>query len=134
MEHENSIKCKAIEAFRKKLVIISRDYKILAANQHAMKDLDEKITGELCHEIFFGLTTPCKECPATEVMQSGRPAVRHFQNDTEHSEKIQCLYSYPIISKDNQTEGIVVLDFEVPTLGFLEDKLRRSNALLRNLI
>ncbi len=134
MECESSIKCKAIEAFRKKLVIISGDYKILATNQHAMKDLDESITGELCHEVFFGLTTPCKECPATEVMQSGRPSVRHFQDDSDKSEKIQCLYSYPILSKTNQTEAIVILDFEVPTLGFLEHKLRRSNALLRNLI
>jgi len=134
LEHENSIKCKAIEAFRKKLVIISSEYKILAANQHALKYLDENVTGELCYEVFFGLTTPCKECPATEVMQSGRPAVRHFQDDSEKSEEIQCLYSYPILSEGNQTEGIVVLDFEVPTLGFLEDKLRRSNALLRNLI
>jgi two-component system, NtrC family, sensor kinase len=134
MEYENKIKCKAIEAFQKKLIIISGDYKILAANQHALKDLDKNITGKFCYEVFFRHTTPCKECPATEVMLSGRPSVRHFQDDTDKSEKVQCLYSYPILSKDNHTEGIVVLDFEIPTLGFLENRLRRSNAFLRNLI
>jgi two-component system, NtrC family, sensor kinase len=134
MECENSIKCKALEAFRKKLVIISLDYKILAVNQHALKDLNESITGEFCYKVFFGNTMPCKECPATEVMLSGRPSVRHFQKNINTSEKIQCLYSYPILSENKQTEGIVVLDFEVPTIGFLEDKLRRSNAFFRNLI
>lgn len=134
MDHENSIKCKAIEAFRKKLVIISPDYKILTTNQHALHDLDESITGELCYQVFFGNMSPCKECPATEVMISGKPAVRHIQNETDKSDQIQCLYAYPILSRDNKTEGLVVLDFEVPSLGFLEDKLRRSNALLRNLI
>ncbi len=134
MECENSIKCKAIEAFRKKLVIISQDYKILAANQHVLKDLDENVTGELCFKVFFDRTDPCRKCPATETMLSGRAAVRHFQHDTNKPEKIQCLFSYPILSDDNQTEGIVVLDFEIPMLGFLEDKLRRSNLFIRNLI
>lgn len=134
MEDEKTIKCKAIEAFRKKLVIISRNYKILAANQHALKPFDKNISGELCHEVFFGLNSPCKECPATEVMQTGRPAVRHLQNESDQSGKIQCLYSYPFLSENNEIEGIVVLDFEVPTIGFLENKLRRSNALLKNLI
>lgn len=134
MEYPKNIKCKAFEAFQRKVVIISKDYKILATNKHAQDNFDEDIRGKTCYKCFFGLSSPCKECPATEVMQSIKPAARHIHSIRNRSDIIQCLYSYPIISENDQIEGIVIIDFEVPTLGFLEDKLRRSNAFLRNLI
>ena len=134
MKFEKRIMHKAFESFQKKIVIISPDYKIIVTNKYAQENFNEDITGQSCYECFFGNTSPCKECPATEVMQSGKPAARHIHDVLGKSDSVQCLYSYPIYTEDHQAEAIVILDFEVPTLALLENKLRRSNAFLRNLI
>ncbi len=134
MESQENLKCKAIEAFRKKLVIISPEYKILTTSKYVLEGINENITGKRCHELFFGRPVPCEDCPATEVMRTREPSALYVPKTHDKRDIIQCLYSYPILAEDNQIEGLVIFDFEVPALEILEDKLRRSNAFLRNLI
>jgi PAS domain S-box-containing protein len=44
-----------------------------------------------------------------------------------------CLYSYPIISGE-EIDAFVMLDFDFPALDAVEEKLRRTNSFLNNLL
>ncbi len=48
-------------------------------------------------------------------------------------EKLSCLYSYPIFSKEKIT-SIAVLDFPMSTMEKMEERLHQSNSFLNNLI
>ncbi len=125
---------KAFYTFRKKLLIVSPDFKVLAANNASLENQREKIIGRLCHKALYNRPSPCKRCPAQEVIRTRHPAMQDSQKGYLGMERAACLYSYPIFSEDT-LEAIVMLDFEFPTLvEGLEEKLRRSNAFLRNLI
>lgn len=50
-----------------------------------------------------------------------------------NEDRMLCRYSYPILSGDN-IDALVILDFEFPALEGLEERLKRSNSFLRNLI
>jgi len=50
-----------------------------------------------------------------------------------NQDKVLCLYSYPILSGDN-IDALVIFDFDFSSIEGLEEKLKRSNAFLRNLI
>ena len=124
---------KAFNIFRKKCIVVSPDFKILAVNNHASEINDDGITGRLCYEVFHNRSTPCSGCPAKEVLRTNEAAVKTNKRDAIDIEKETCLYSYPILS-GKQVEALVMLDFELPILEILEEKLERSNAFFLNLI
>ncbi len=124
----------AIDAFNRKLLIISPDYKILAANNTAMEGHPESIIGKPCYEVIPGCSTPCPNCPANEVLKTGKASLRYdqcynFSGDID----MLCLYSYPVYRGDN-VDALVMLDFDLPALKNIEERRIRSNAFLRNLI
>lgn len=133
-EKEKNYIIDAIDAFNRKLFIISPDYKILAANNTAMENHPESIIGKFCHEIILGSNNPCTNCPAMEVLKTGKDSLRYdqFFNDSETAE-ILCLYSYPVY-RGGEVDALVMLDFDLPALKNIEEKRLRSNAFLRNLI
>ncbi len=124
----------AIDAFNRRIVIISPEYKILAANDTAMKDNPPDLIGRPCHEALLGRSRPCANCPAGEVMRTGKSSLRydHWDNSKD-SEETLCLFSYPIY-KGDEVEALVMLDFDLPALKNMEEKRLQSNAFLRNLL
>jgi len=110
---------------------ISPDFKVLAVSGQDIGKPEAEILGRTCHELFRNLSSPCETCPVTEVLQTGKSALRGLPGDSE--ERMVCLYSYPILSGE-KIEALVVLDFDLPILTGLEEKLQRSSAFLRNLI
>ncbi len=118
---------KALEAFRKKIIVISPEFKILFAGGHDFYKHKADVVGKLCYETLYDRTSPCNNCPAMEVAQTHKLALR------ERQEGFSCLYSYPVFS-DEKNEAIAMLDFEFPDIEELGEKLHRSNAFLRNLI
>jgi len=124
---------RALDAFKRKLIVISHDFDVLAANSHAAVVCSENLIGQRCHKALYGRETPCPNCPAIEVLKNREPALRDIRNSTLNSERISCLYSYPVKCGDI-TEAMVVLDFEFPSLEGLEEQLQRSNAFFRRLI
>jgi len=124
----------AIDSFNRKLLIISPDYKILAANNTAMEGHPEGIIGKSCYEVIPGCGTPCPNCPAKEVLKTGKASLRYDQcYNFEGSMDMLCLYSYPVYLGD-QVDALVMLDFDLPALKNIEERRIRSNAFLRNLI
>jgi len=124
---------KAIDAFKNRLIVISPEFKILAANCETPSLKASDIVGQLCHKVFYDRTEPCENCAVRKANQTGRPTLRPKPEESANFEKVPCFYAYPIHT-DNKIEAFVSMDFDLPTRGEIEDKLQSSNALLRNLI
>ena len=124
---------RAANAFKRKMFVISTDYSILAVNDNGGKSLTDSIEGQKCHKVFCRRDEPCQNCPATEVLQTKAPALWEGQSKPSDDDRGACLYAYPMFSKD-QIEALAILDFDLPILAGMEEKLKRSNAFLRNLM
>ncbi|GBC64039.1 PAS domain-containing sensor histidine kinase [Desulfonema ishimotonii] len=123
---------RAIDTFKRQIIVISPDYKILAANEHVKKRFEKNIIDRKCYEVLWDCDAPCEECPVCQIVQAGEPAVLHKTSFLTFK-KTYCHYFYPTFS-EGQVDAIVMLDFDIPLVEGLEEKLQRSNAFLRNLI
>jgi len=133
-DEEKGFLLDAIDAFKRKVVVISKDYKIIAANAAALRDSGRKLIGRPCHEIFVNCSEPCAGCPADEVMRTGKSSLRYDQWDAcSGREEMMCLFAYPIFDGD-QIEALVMLDFDLMALKDMEESREQSNAFLRNLL
>lgn len=138
-QQETHYLLKAIDAFRRRLIVVSPRFEILAANigssmgwpsKHAA---DSELIGKLCHEAIYGRSAPCKYCAVRDAFENQRPALRPKENEDIDLGRMPCLYAYPIFDQ-GRVEAVVSMDFDLPTRGGIEEALQRSNALLRNLI
>jgi PAS domain S-box-containing protein len=124
---------KALDGFKRRLIIISPDFKILAAGGD-LQDIDASdLTGRLCHKALYNRDRPCQNCAVIVAGKSRRPALQAKPEISVDVEKMPCFYAYPIF-KDGDIEAFVSMDFDLPTRGEIEAKLHSSNVLLRNLI
>jgi PAS domain S-box-containing protein len=132
-EKEIDYLLKAIDAFKRRLIVVSPDFKILAANCGLTPAGDSEIIGRQCYEVFYNREEPCTNCAVKVAKGENRPVLRTKSKDILDLENMPCFYAYPITT-DGRTEAFVSMDFDLPTRGEIEDKLQSSNALLRNLI
>jgi two-component system NtrC family sensor kinase len=124
---------KAIDAFERRLIVVSPHFEILAAKCNLKTVPDAELVGRLCHEALYQRDRPCETCAVKEVIRHGRPALRPKLDEISDIEKMPCLYAYPIWDGE-EIDSFVSMDFDLPTRGEIEKKLHRSNALMRNLI
>jgi two-component system NtrC family sensor kinase len=139
MEHamdkniEKEYLLKAIRAFKRRFIVVSPEFKILAANNRPDGKTEAEIIGKCCHELFYDRSSPCQNCAVKETIKDGKPTLMPKPEDTLDMDEMPCYYAYPIYSGD-VIEAFVSMDFDIPTRGGLEEKLQRTNAFLRNLI
>ncbi len=132
-EREKEYLQKAIDANNRQFLIISTDFAILAANK-ATREICSDIIGKQCFQVFYNQTEVCEKCPAIDVIKTGGSILRHQPTISEDKNWAKCRYSYPIFSSDGNLDAITLLEFDRPSREEIEEKLRRSNAFLRNLI
>jgi len=132
-EKEKEYLLKAITSFTRKMIVVSPDFKVLAAGGPEAHENKGALVGRLCHEALFDRSAPCERCAAVQVMKTRKPCVMTVEEESYGLEKMGCLYAYPIFSGDT-LEALVSMSFDVPAIGGLEEQLRRANAFLRNLI
>lgn len=123
---------RALDAFRRQIIVISVDHRILAANRYAQQRFQDDIVGKTCYEVLWQCERPCRECPIDDIIQNKEPALIH-KTSFLTLKKNYCHYFYPLLEGDD-VDAVVMLDFDIPLLEGLEEKLRRSNAFLRNLM
>ena len=124
---------KAIEAFRRRMIVVSPDFEILAASCNLENLDDSELVGRCCHQVLYDREKPCENCAVANARETGGPALRTKEDEFPGQAHVPCLYAYPITTHDGR-EAYVSMDFDLPTRGEIEEKLQRSNALLRNLI
>ena len=124
---------KAIGAFKRRFIVVSPEFKILAANCRLNGLADSETIGKHCHQVFYDRASPCENCAVRESIEKRKPTLMPKPENTLDLDEMPCFYAYPIYSGD-EIEAYVSMDFDLPTQGGLEEKLHRSNAFLRNLI
>jgi two-component system, NtrC family, sensor kinase len=125
---------RALTNFKKRILVISPDFRILAAAGTDPRVKDRQVIGQTCHRLLHQRDKPCKSCPAKRVLSSQRHAYLDLRPEQLRLENpLDCFYSYPIVEKDALT-AIAVFNFEFPALDHLQDELKRTNAFLLNLI
>jgi len=136
LELKNKYLDLALDTIKKQIIVISPDYKLIAADGKPDKIYVTPSPGThppCCHELIFNKKKPCSNCPAAEVMRTGKPALKHVSlKDTENI--CSCLYAFPIDDPHTQGQSIGVLDFDLPPLAKFDEKRLTSNIFLRNLI
>lgn len=124
---------KAAQSFRRRLIVVSPDFIILAANYTPQEIEPGQLVGQPCYWVLHQKESPCDMCAVKEAYDKKRP-VLHLRNDRRPDlSRVPCLYAYPIY-ENGEIEAVASMDFDLPTQGGIEDVLQRSNALLRNLI
>jgi PAS domain S-box-containing protein len=123
---------KAIEAFKTKILIISPDFRIISIKSDQNHILEDDVIGKLCYETLYSRSSNCDNCPAQRVIETKRPTMLDIITNPSDG-KALCLYSYPILS-ENKIDAVVIFDFDFSSIDGLEERLKRSNAFLRNLI
>jgi two-component system, NtrC family, sensor kinase len=132
-EKERALLLKAMDAFKRRIVIISKNFEILAsAGVDALID-GRSPAGLCCHEVFYRRPEPCDNCPAKKVMAWGKPSLRDLSTSKLGKQKRACLYAYPLTDEDGE-EVMTIFNFELPALDGLEEELRRTNSFLYNLL
>ena len=124
---------KAIDAFKRRFIVVSPHFEILAANCRLDGISDQQLVGQLCHNVFYNRGHPCEDCAVREVIRTGQPVLKSKLDRDPDLENMPCLYAYPI-DEGEDIEAFVSMDFDLPTRGEIERKLQQSNALMRNLI
>ena len=133
IEAEKKYLLKAIGAFKRRFIVVSPEFKILAANCRLNGIADSETIGKQCHRVFYDRSSPCENCAVRESIEKRKPTLMPKPENTLDLNEMPCFYAYPIYSGDG-IEAYVSMDFDLPTRDGLEEKLQRSNAFLRNLI
>jgi two-component system NtrC family sensor kinase len=124
---------KAIGAFKRRFIVVSPEFKILAANCRLNGTTESEVIGKCCHQVFHERQDPCENCAVKEARKMGKATLMPKPENTLDLNEMPCYFAYPIYSGE-VIEAYVSMDFDLPTRGGLEEKLHRSNAFLRNLI
>ncbi len=129
-EAEKNYLISAIDALQREMIVISPERRVLAANRYTTQTRGQDFIGSICHQTLFQLDSPCKDCPVDRVLKNGKPVLKHSPKNLLEIERVTC---YPIHSEEG-IEALVMLDFDLPHIGKLEDQLRRSNAFLKKML
>ena len=131
---ENEYLLKAIKQFKRRFIVISPDFEILAANCSVEGKPISEIRGRRCYEVFTDRSEICENCAAYKAIQTGESTFISIQDNTSQDlRKVPCRYSYPIRSGES-IDALVSMDFDLPPTIRIDETLNRSNAFLKNLI
>lgn len=130
---ENDYMQKAVEAFGRRVIVVSPEFEILATTDPFDNTDKYAIIGKHCYEVYHNRSSPCEYCAVIEVKEKGKPALRYQSDQPFSSELLSCYFSYPIYTGEDIT-AYVSMDFDLPILDRLEEKLKHSNKFLETLI
>lgn len=123
---------KALNAFDRRVVVITPDFKLLAVAGKEPKVQEEDLVGCHCYKALYRRGEPCKVCPAKTVISNDAPTVRRRPYWPDKDQE-GCLYAFPIHT-DGELEAIAVFHFDTAIITGIETEMRQSHAFLQNLI
>ena len=116
--------------------LVDKDMRIIWANQTTTTEMNiapEALIGKFCYESFFGIDTPCAECPTKKALESGK--TEHSVLYQSKSKRIKAKtywdsYAVPIKNETNDIENIIQITRNITERMQVENALReRTEAL-----
>ncbi len=124
---------KAIESFKNRLIVVSKNFRILAASNSQSGAPEKDILGKFCHQVYYNRSEPCDNCAVKVALGEQKPSLCPKPELALLNGHLPCYYAYPIYN-GNEIEAFVSMDFDMPAIGMLEEKLNRSYVLMESLL
>jgi PAS domain S-box-containing protein len=126
-----------LESMGAGLVVIDRDYRILAANKAYCKQVDmpcDSILGKNCFEISHHGDKPCfecgEDCAAQRTFETGEPhQVVHTHFDSSGGAVYVELKSYPMRNRAGNIVSVIEVLNDITEKKGLEDQLRHAQKM-----
>jgi len=118
---------KAVNASTRRMFVIAKDLRIIAANRAARERRNEELVGRHCHEAFLNSAEPCYDCPAVEILKTHKRTSRRLEEWFPHSGNNLCLHGTPIFDEQG-LEAVAILDH--PLIDFGDSERQQSKSFL----
>jgi PAS domain S-box-containing protein len=112
------------------LVVIDRNYRIVYSNYQGQGFIQppEDLTCPTCYQSLRSLDTPCKDCPAQIVFDTGRTVEQERVN--QDNGRINELRGFPIFSPSGQVMMVIEHVRDITERKAVEEALRTRQAKL----
>ena len=119
------------------LVIDPNDYKIISANEAALKQLKlrkEDLVGRFCYEVTHRILTPCKPphdiCPIQELLKTGNSVtVEHTHFDKDNNRIYVEVSAYPIRNRAGKIILVTHIAKNITEKKQMQEELLKSERL-----
>jgi len=108
IETEKKYLLKAISAFKRRFVVVTPEFKILAANCRMNGLCDSETIGKHCHQVFYDRSSPCENCAVKESIEKRKPTLMPKPENTLDLNEMPCFFAYPIYSGDAMSVWILI--------------------------
>ncbi len=128
------------------VVVVNTDFTIADVNEAYLKIVNkskEEVLGHYCHEIYYGLGTPCSssiptlECPMLETLKTGKTAQVIHEYPKSQNQKTYCnILTYPLKNEDGEVTQVIEIwrDITEEISSTWEQKSNELKANLNKLI
>lgn len=118
--------------------VVDKNFRIININErlqkiHGISDRSGVI-GKKCYEVFNCGSEPCGRCIWKQVMESGKPVVRHSSSDDPvYRAGAYRIYSSPMFDSNGTITGIVEAAMDISDLHKAEQALAESEQKFKDL-
>jgi len=99
-----------LNALGEVMMLVGRDYKVLQANEAAMKlfqTSEARLIGRPYSTALYGTDAPPESCPLKKVLQSGRPTSENiYHTESETALRVQ---AWPVFSEPGRASAVIAL-------------------------
>ncbi|MBK7535713.1 MAG: PAS domain-containing protein [Myxococcales bacterium] len=112
-----------VNSIDQRVVVTDRDYRIVKANNAAVRMHGRPLLGELCHQAFEGRAAPCEGCPAARSFATGAPATAERSQHTVTGQEPVAIETYPVRAEDGSVESVIAISRVIGKEKQLQAKL-----------
>lgn len=110
-----------------KLMLITRDYKVLMANKASLVNVRNNADKIKCYEVIHGLSSPCSGCLLEKTFVEKTPVSGEICKDNQ---EIYLAHFYPMINKQsNEVESVVHYCKSITEKKLMEKQMMRAEKL-----